>query len=524
MTRVRQLAIILLALALVLGSLVAVYFFILNPPQKKAEVKGIQHLYSIYGWGSRPDQLLKRPHGVAADDEGNIYVTDGSGRVVVFDSQGDFVRTFGARGKTPGSFRGAMGIAVDSKNKKVYVADRVRFRLVIYTTKGKFLNEIPVLSPLTPMVYKDKVYLATYGPINVYDLNGKQIDQWGARGRKAGEYDFPHGLAADSKGNIYVSDTNNTRLVVLNSRGEPIASKGMLPTGPGIGKDPQEFGMPAGITMDDKGRLFIVDAFDFSVKAYNLKGQQIAIFGGNPGELDGEFSYPDGIAFIGDKTFAVADKFNDRVQVLRLIIPGEETLRDRIPKWAYYLLLIPLLLLLLAFGRRKHIAHEDFISKAVADKKMRLVAAAIKRVYVTQDVYDKYSEREEEGFLLAEVLVARKYNEKKAERFAEAYQISEKEAAYLACAVKRKLEAVLLSRNIGLVDAPNLKELAEANKIKTQNYEEFIRKYEIEDVLTDEERVLELDSVEDETDGSESGFDSQSEDAGTKVDEDQTDE
>lgn len=497
MLRIRQLAILLTVLLLVLAGLIALYSYIINPPTKKAEIKGLTHLYSIYGWGSRPDQLLKQPHAIAVDNAKNMYVTDGSGKVVVFDKDGNYIRSFGGYGKKPGSLRGALGISVDAEHDRVYIADRVRFRLVIYTTKGKFLKEVPVLSPVTPMVYKDKVYLATYGPIVIYSLDGEKLDEWGARGKKAGEFDYPHGLSADKDGNIYVSDTNNTRLVVLSPRGEPIAAKGELPKGTELGQMPSEFGLPAGMVMDDKNRLFIVDAFDFSIKAYNLRGQQIAIFGGSPGQLEGEFSYPDGIAFLGDKTFAIADKFNDRIQVVRLIVPGEETLGDMIPKWAYWLLLIPLLLLLTLFGRKKAIAHSDFMEQVVKDKKVRLLSVVHKRVFVTQAVYERFINVEEEGFLMADLIAPRKFKSKKVEKLMESYEIDEMRATFLACALKRTMEVIFFARSIALVDDEKIRELAEGNKLKTQNYDEFIKQYEVEEVMTEEESVLQEAEDED---------------------------
>lgn len=512
MLRVRQLVILLTVLMLILGALLAVYFFIINPPVKTADVKGLRHVFSIYGWGSRPDQLLKRPHGVAVDTDKNIYVTDGSGKIVVFDRDGNYLRSFGGFGKKPGSLRGALGIAIDQKSNRVYIADRVRFRLVIYTTKGKFIKEVPVLSPVTPMVYGNKVFLATYGPILVYNLNGVLLDSWGDRGRKAGQFDYPHGLVADKQGNIYVADTNNARLVVMNKRGEPIASKGLPTKGVEQMEAPAEFALPAGLAMDDKNRLFMVDAFDFSIKAYNLRGQQIAVFGGNPGQMEGEFSYPDGIAFLGDRTFAIADKFNDRIQVVRLTIPGEETLGDRIPRWAYLLLLIPLLLLLSLFGRKRVIANEDFLEQIVAQKKVRLLAVAYKRVFVTQDIFDKFMNIQEEGFEITDLLAPRSFNQKKADQIKEAYSLNNLEATYLACAMKTLPETIFFARNMALVDNERLRELAEGNKLKTQSYEEFIDQYEIEAALTEEEKVLEESEPESErvdTDATEKSSDSE---------------
>ena len=43
---------------------------------------------------------------------------------------------------------------------------------------------------------------------------------------------------------------------------------------------------------------------------------------GEWGGEDGQFYYPDGLAYLGGDRYAVADKFNGRVQVVRISLPG----------------------------------------------------------------------------------------------------------------------------------------------------------------------------------------------------------
>ena len=57
--------------------------------------------------------------------------------------------------------------------------------------------------------------------IQVFDLDGNYITQWGRKGSSAGEFDFGSGgapedfegsIAVDSEGNIYVADVGNGRI------------------------------------------------------------------------------------------------------------------------------------------------------------------------------------------------------------------------------------------------------------------------------------------------------------------------
>src|SRR5665648_817860 len=51
------------------------------------------------------------------------------------------------------------------------------------------------------------------------DKNGNWIKSWGNRGNKPGEFNTPHNIAADAKGNIYVADRGNRRIQVFDSEG-----------------------------------------------------------------------------------------------------------------------------------------------------------------------------------------------------------------------------------------------------------------------------------------------------------------
>lgn len=63
------------------------------------------------------------PIGVAIDEQGNIFVTDYSNsRVCKFDSNGQFLNTWGSKGLADGQFTRPTGIAIDQQGS-IYVAD-----------------------------------------------------------------------------------------------------------------------------------------------------------------------------------------------------------------------------------------------------------------------------------------------------------------------------------------------------------------------------------------------------------------
>jgi len=128
-----------------------------------------------------------------------------------------------------------------------------------------------------------------------------------------GQFSFPNAVAVDGTGTMYVSDSNNGRLVVLDPSGVQIAT---LRRGPYEG----DLGMPRGLAIDDEARLYVVDTTDQSVKVYRQPAQAIgqpAYLGrfGAYGRADGAFSFPNAVATDARGRVYVADWDNDRVQI-----------------------------------------------------------------------------------------------------------------------------------------------------------------------------------------------------------------
>src|SRR6185437_95124 len=71
------------------------------------------------------DGRFRQPTDVAWDPTGNIYISDGyvNSRVAKIDKNGDWVTSWGQRGKGDGEFNLPHGIGVDNSGN-VYVADR----------------------------------------------------------------------------------------------------------------------------------------------------------------------------------------------------------------------------------------------------------------------------------------------------------------------------------------------------------------------------------------------------------------
>ncbi len=322
MKRKTFLSIALAVLLILLMGLIYLFWVLSRPPEAKGPVKvgGLTHLFSIYGYGPKPEDQFSKPHGIAVDKDKNIYVTDTEhGRILVFDKNGKFLLKFGKKGEKKGEMQGPLGIAV-ADDGHIYVCDRILSKILIFNERGKLVKEIKEMMPLVPCIDDGKLFVATYGHISIFDLEGKLIQRWGQRGKVEGNFDFPNGIAVDKKGNVYVSDGNNMRLQAFDKDGEVLWVVGSPPKS--MYERNRRFQLPMGLTVDGDGYLYLVDSFDDSIRIFNSKGKEVGKVG-ERGRLDGQLNWSTGIAYMGNNVFAIADKFNNRAQVVR-IVPKKE--------------------------------------------------------------------------------------------------------------------------------------------------------------------------------------------------------
>ncbi len=405
----RRMIVLLVVILLVIAGLVgfAVYLAggqsVAEDAPVPAEV-GIVPVRTIYMAG---EVNLIKPVGVGAADDGSFYITlRDSQKVVEFDRDGDFVREWGERGLEAGQLMVPMGVAVDRLAQHVYVADRSRLRLICYDLEGEYLWEIPVLNALNTAVGPEGPVATTFGPIVFLDSEGQLIREVGTRGPEPGQFDFPRAITPIGENDYVLADTNNSRVQRIGASGE-ITATVVWTYGqpPRFQDDPDTlFGVPSGITVDDEDRVFVLDGFRHRIVTLDGEsGEVIWEFEELEGESDGKFYLPTGIAHLYDDYFAVTDTYNDRVQIVRLLLPGENTLINRNP-WLRWLLLLLLLPLLWLFGRKRAYATEESLARAVAEGNARLLPAVYKKVRVLPEAFERFKDVTEEDVRLGDYL------------------------------------------------------------------------------------------------------------------------
>lgn len=212
--------------------------------------------------------LFKSPHGLRVDAEDNVWVTDNADHTVVkFDSEGKVILKLGERGK-PGNdethFNKPTDVAV-AGNGDFFVSDGYgNSRVVKFNRDGKFLLS------------------------------------WGKKGKGEGEFDIPHAVRIDSKGEVYVADRENKRVQVFTQEGKFIRQFGGM--------------SPYGLFITPGDELFVADGIgNRLLKLRCSDGRELAQWGAT-GTKPGEFKMPHGITVAKDGAVYVTEIDGKRVQ------------------------------------------------------------------------------------------------------------------------------------------------------------------------------------------------------------------
>ena len=174
-------------------------------------------------WSGQP---FNRPTSAAImPSNGDIYVSDGYGnsRIHVYTGEGDYKFSWGSPGIDQGQFIRPHNIAIDSENR-VYVVDRECHRIQLFDAEGAFIemwNNIH--RPDSMVLWGEHIYVGELNGmggvddapglghrVSIFDLQGNLICRFGAdeEGEGAGQFIAPHGIAVDSKGDIYVAEVS----------------------------------------------------------------------------------------------------------------------------------------------------------------------------------------------------------------------------------------------------------------------------------------------------------------------------
>ena len=255
--------------------------------------------------GSTTTARFDTPRGLAYAADGRLFVADSANnRIRVIDANGSTVSTYagsGASGSADGStttasFDDPRGLAL-AADGRLFVAD--------------FINDV----------------------IRVIDANGSSVSTYagsGASGRGDGStttasFFNPYGLALAADGRLFVADSANDVIRVINANGSIVSTyAGSGASGRDDGSTTTaSFDNLRGIALAADGRLFVADAQNSLIRVIDANGSTVSTYAGDisrSGFVDGStatarFDLLLDVLQAG-RTLFVTDGFNQAVRVI----------------------------------------------------------------------------------------------------------------------------------------------------------------------------------------------------------------
>ena len=160
-------------------------------------------------------QEIPCPYGVRYHNH-QVYVCDSyKSKVLVLDSNLNFVRSFGTYGDGPGQLNGPRDIDFDTQGN-IYVVDQNKHQVLVFSKNGQYLRhfgqkgggEGKLHNSQGLCVSGDYVYVITWANhrVVVFRTSGEFVHSFGKSGSGRGELQSPHGIAIDQDGFVFVCD------------------------------------------------------------------------------------------------------------------------------------------------------------------------------------------------------------------------------------------------------------------------------------------------------------------------------
>jgi tripartite motif-containing protein 71 len=136
---------------------------------------------------------------------------------------------------------------------------------------------------------------------------------WGSKGSDLDQVSLPEGIAIASNGDIFIADTLNNRVLVWDADGKPITSYGSFGTRADW-RNPPQFNHPMGVYVHPSRQVFVSDTLNNRIVVLDEKGLVVSTWGGQ-GQANGQFNQP--MDLDGDRygNICVLDTGNSRVQI-----------------------------------------------------------------------------------------------------------------------------------------------------------------------------------------------------------------
>jgi serine/threonine protein kinase, bacterial len=281
----------------------------------KVSILAGQPLKTGFAEGKLDQSLINRPHGIAADNKGNVFFCDMKNHLIrKIDNHGIVSTVAGEKGKSGikdgvgknAQFSQPEGVVVDSKGN-LFIADTYNFTLRKIDKNGKVTT-----------------FAGRGGKAGYADGKGKEA-----------LFNMPIGIGIDKKDNLLVVDAIYDSTLQGNSLIRKIDPMGNVTTFAGIqGKNGHKdgklreaiFNKPVGISVANDGTIFVADTEADLIRKIDTKGNVTTIGGQYLIEKSQDgignkaaFADPQSIVVASNGDIFISDTFNNKIIVGRKI-------------------------------------------------------------------------------------------------------------------------------------------------------------------------------------------------------------
>lgn len=253
------------------------------------------------------------PAGLASDSSGNLYIADMNNHLIrkVTAATGYISTIAGVPGHHGYNGDGGAATSAWLNNPQAVVLDSSG-NLYIADSNNNRIREVA----------------ASNGHISTITGNGTAGYSGDGGPATSGEIQYPEGVALDSSGNVFISDTFNDRIRLVS------ASTGDLSTfgggtsgfsGDGGLATQAELNFPTAIALDSSGNFYIGDSNNYRVRKVTVSTGDIATVAGNGTSSYGgdgglatsaALTSADGLAIDASGNIYIADTLNSRIRMV----------------------------------------------------------------------------------------------------------------------------------------------------------------------------------------------------------------
>jgi hypothetical protein len=269
---------------------------------------------------------IARAHDVGSA-KGKIYILDRTFRKILMldltKKELDFIHD-----ENEGALGDPMGLWVTEDDVK-YVADIGRKQIVVFDKDNRFVREYGEKDqferPMDVAVFQNQIYVVDYTKAAIVVLDkesGKTVQTIGEAGSEDGKFNRPTHITIDQKGNIYVNDAFNFRIQKFDPKGNYLKQFGYQ--GDTLGG----FARPKGIAVDHDGYVYAVDTAFENTQLFDPESADLLLFFGGYGPHAGSMYMPSG-AHIDYDNLEYFEQYVDKDFKLKYLVYVGNLLGDR---------------------------------------------------------------------------------------------------------------------------------------------------------------------------------------------------